>query len=153
MAGLFYQGNFCAECGNALASRRRPWPRYFCDDCAARSERNRHIKPLGALLVSIILLLLAFASRQTATQVEPVAVKPPVAVVSARDATARQKLALDAAPPETTVRVLCGARTLKGTPCRHRVSPGQRCAQHRGRPSMLKLDAMPAVLDAPKPVN
>lgn len=153
MAGLFYQGNFCAECGNALAAGRRLWPRYFCDDCAARLEPRRHAKSLGALLAGAVIVLFAFANRQTATQVAPAAVKPPVASVSALDATARQKIAPDAAKPEASVRVLCGARTRKGTPCRHRVSPGERCAQHRGKPSILKPDATTAVLDAPKPVN
>lgn len=150
MAGLFYQAQFCAECGNALDARRSLWPRYFCADCAARLERHRYVKPLGALLLGAVVALFTFASRQTATQINPSAAISS-ASVSALDATARQKLALDA--PEPAVRVLCGARTRKGTPCRHRVLPGQRCAQHRGQPSMLKQDVPAALLDAPKPVN
>lgn len=31
----------------------------------------------------------------------------------------------------------CGARTQKGTPCTHRVSSGQRCWQHAGKPAIL----------------
>jgi hypothetical protein len=55
--------------------------------------------------------------------------------VSARDATVRQSL-----KPRTEIeeRVLCGARTRKGTPCRRLVQPGQRCAQHRGMASLLE---------------
>jgi hypothetical protein len=42
--------------------------------------------------------------------------------------------------PKTEVveRVMCGARTKKGTPCRRLVPPGQRCAQHRGMASLLE---------------
>jgi hypothetical protein len=35
-------------------------------------------------------------------------------------------------------RVMCGARTKKGRPCRHLVPPGERCAQHRGMASLLE---------------
>ena len=153
MAGRFYQANFCAECGNALAAQRRWWPRYFCDECAARLERGRHTKLLGVLLVVVIISLLAFTGRRTATPINPAATTPPVVSVSALDATARQSLVLNAAKSEASPRVLCGARTRRGTPCRHRVPPGQRCAQHRGKPSMLKSATPGAVLDAPKPVN
>jgi hypothetical protein len=153
MAGLFYQGNFCAECGNTLTAGRRFWPNYFCDDCAARLGRSRHTKLLSALFIGAVVALLAFTSRQIIRPIDPAAVKVPSASVSALDATARQKLVLDVAKPEASTRVLCGARTLKGTPCRHRVLPGQRCTQHRGRPSMLKTDTTTVLLDAPKPVN
>jgi hypothetical protein len=40
-------------------------------------------------------------------------------------------------PKSAAERVICGARTKKGTPCKHLVPPGQRCPQHRGMASMV----------------
>src|ERR671936_317878 len=31
---VFYQANFCAECGNPMKPRFSLGPRYFCDECA-----------------------------------------------------------------------------------------------------------------------
>jgi hypothetical protein len=39
---------------------------------------------------------------------------------------------------DTVERVMCGARTKKGKPCRRLVPPGKRCAQHRGMASLLE---------------
>jgi hypothetical protein len=55
--------------------------------------------------------------------------------VSARDTVAERDLE---PKPEAVGRVMCGARTKKGTPCRHLVLPGQRCAQHLGMSSLLE---------------
>jgi hypothetical protein len=49
----------------------------------------------------------------------------------------------DTSPIDKPVRVQCGARTLKGTPCKRRVPEGERCAQHKGRPSILAVSSKP----------
>lgn len=123
---LFYHANFCAECGNELAPRFRWRPVHFCDDCAARLGAAR---PTLAAALGLALLL-GVALRRPA----------PPAPVSARDAILAHQgepaplEAREPPAPPVEERVFCGARTKKGTPCRHRVPPGQRCAQHRGRP-------------------
>ena len=141
MQSLFYQANFCAECGNPMTPRRWWQHRYLCDECAARLKRRGN---------AVVLMLLcgaatigAFAWRGWSAH-DSTAAKLPAA--SAFDAAAQLK------PPraETETRVLCGARTLRGTPCRHLVRPGERCAQHRGRPSLLDSAKTPA--PAPTPI-
>ena len=137
MRQFFYQANFCAECGNALPARpaSRYWrPRYFCAVCTQqrrqRSLLQRLILPLGMLFGAFGW---AFVARET---------KPPAAFSSATVTT--QTALMPASPPAATPReaepasVFCGARTRRGTPCRRLVQPGQRCAQHRGAPSLLE---------------
>lgn len=137
MRQFFYQANFCAECGNALPAGqvRASWrPQYFCSVCAQqqrqRSPFYRWLLPLAALLAT---LGWAFSAPETAP---PPA--QPAPSVTALNATA-QPMPITAPPlaPETTSE-FCGARTRRGTPCRRLVQPGQRCAQHRGQPSLLK---------------
>lgn len=149
-----YQANFCAECGVALEAEAvwAAWPwqaRYFCYVCAAERRRARRLKPAAVLLVGAASALLAFnssfTSHNTTGQRAP---QPSAPTVSAQDATAQQRVALPASGRSATgeVRVLCGARTKKGTPCRHLVPPGQRCAQHRGRPSLLDAASAAAAI-------
>jgi hypothetical protein len=136
---IFYQANFCAECGNAMKPRFSLGPRYFCDECEAQIGRRNYFKSVAGLLLCATLAVFALNRTLTpgpngqAPNAQPNAGAPPP--VSARDIVT----ALDPGPkPEAVERVMCGARTKKGTPCRHLVPPGQRCAQHRGMASMLE---------------
>jgi hypothetical protein len=131
MPDIFYQANYCAECGNALEQRQIWLPRYFCDDCAARRRRRGYVTPFS-LLAGLLVIAYRFNERPSGPPLERANMVAPA--VSAQDATPKQKLL---PLPETQERVMCGARTKKGTPCRRMVRPGRRCAQHRGMPSML----------------
>ena len=130
---IFYQANFCAECGNAMKPRFSWGPRYFCDECQAQMGRQSYLKPLAALLACAALAVFALNRSQPSNPNHQ-----PNPSVSARDATAAQN---PAPKPEPVERVLCGARTKKGTPCKRLVLPGQRCAQHRGMASLLEPKA------------
>jgi len=138
MRRFFYQANFCAECGNALRQRRVWWPRYFCDVCARQVRRRatawRWLAPLG--LLSFVLGLV-FATHDGYKSASPSNASLPTAPVSAFDASAQAKPLVAATEQAVTPSVFCGARTQRGKPCRRLVQPGQRCAQHRGRPSMV----------------
>lgn len=118
MRRLFYQGNFCAHCGNELDARSWWRPRYLCADCEKHLRRFRLAAPL---LLTIAILLASMSLRKFYPPSPP----PPV---SALDATAKQTPQYKI---ETEERVFCGALTKKGTPCRRLVRPGERCAQHR----------------------
>jgi hypothetical protein len=137
----FYQANFCAECGNRLAARRKNiillwWEsRYFCPECAVR--RGWHLpQTLAVCALGILVIGVALHFRRSESLVDRTASPVPAIspVVSAHDATAQLK---PAQPAEAEAARFCGARTKRGTPCRHRVRGNQRCAQHRGQPSML----------------
>ncbi len=136
MRTFFYQANFCAECGNALPARSvRFRPRYFCAVCAQqqrqRSPFYRWLLPLAALLAT---LGWAFVLPENTP---PTA--PPAPTVTALNATAQPLPTNVAAPTPAPASAYCGARTRRGTPCRRLVQPGQRCAQHRGQPSLLEV--------------
>jgi hypothetical protein len=133
MTNIFYQANFCAECGNMLEARQNWLPRYFCDDCAARRRRRGYVTPLS-LLAGLLVIAYVFNERDPSPSLDRTNMIAAPAAASARDATPRQNLL---PRPEAQERVLCGARTKKGRPCKRMVLPGQRCAQHRGMPSML----------------
>jgi len=133
MGNLFYQANFCAECGNPLVPREHRLPRYFCDDCGARIRRRGYLTPLS-LVAALVILIFTYWEREPAARLEQSQLFNPPAVVSAQDATARKIFPLKS---KTEDRSLCGARTKKGTPCRRLVRSGQRCAQHRGMESLL----------------
>jgi hypothetical protein len=133
MPNIFYQANFCAECGNMLEPRQNWLPRYFCDDCATRRRRRGYVTPLS-LLAGLLVIAYVFNERDTSPPLDRARMIAAPAAVSARDATPRQSLLPQ---PEAQERTLCGARTKKGSPCRRLVLPGQRCAQHRGMASML----------------
>jgi hypothetical protein len=137
MSNIFYQANFCAECGNLLEPRRNWFSRYFCDDCAARRRRRGYVTPLS-LLAGLLVIALLFSERRPPVTRERANMMPEPAAVSARDATPKQKLLPQIEPQE---RDICGARTKKGKPCRRMVLPGQRCAQHREMPSMIAQPA------------
>ncbi|MFN0110177.1 MAG: hypothetical protein ACKVZH_15080 [Blastocatellia bacterium] len=131
MRNLFYQGNFCSECGNRLKSRFSLRPRHFCDECAARLRQRSYVSPLAMLLLAGSAAVFAF-SYKAGNSSAPVA--KPAAPVSAEDTIVHRSLK----PAEAIEsKVICGARTKRGTPCRHLVKSGQRCAQHKGMPSML----------------
>ncbi|MEP7341597.1 MAG: hypothetical protein ABI977_27950 [Acidobacteriota bacterium] len=133
MRSPFYQASFCAECGNRIEPRSHFSRCYFCDDCAAQLKQRRLITPLAGLLLIVSLAVFAFSYKCGNTrnhQLPSNSVSP----VSAQDSIVNTK---SKPRTESTSRVLCGARTRKGTPCRHLVQPGQRCAQHRGLPSLL----------------
>lgn len=133
---VFYQANFCAECGNAMKPRFSWGPRYFCDDCAGQMGRGSHLKSILALLFGTTLIVTALNRTEPPASIHSSTAPQPESFVSARDATAMQTPGFKSEP--ATERVQCGARTKKGTPCKHLVPPGQRCAQHRGMPSMLQ---------------
>lgn len=130
----FYQANFCAECGNEMKPRAGWGPRYFCDECSLQMGRTHPVKWLLAVVLGSTLLVSAL---HRSDRVPPVARN---ASVSAIDATARREAAdaVAAAPAAAPERTTCGARTKKGTPCKHITPPGERCAQHRGMASMLE---------------
>lgn len=134
MRSPFYQANFCAECGNRIEPRSNFGRCYFCDDCAARLKQRRLVTPLAGLVLMASLAIFAFSYKRGNTRTDQPSSNPPISPVSAQDSIVNTKSKLRT---ESTSRVLCGARTRKGTPCRHLVQPGQRCAQHRGLPSLL----------------
>jgi len=141
----FYQANFCVECGNAMKPRFSWGPRYFCDDCAKQMGRGSYVKSILALLFGTTLIVTALNRTEPPEPANLPTTPAAVPDVSARDATAlRQPIIKTEAKAEATTRVLCGARTKKGMPCKHLVLPGQRCAQHRGKPSLLEQARPPA---------
>jgi len=137
MRSPFYQANFCAECGNRLEPRVRFGRLYFCDECAARLKQRKLLTPMAGWLLIASLTVFAFSYKRGSTRNQPPNAVTPESPVSARDSVVHPN-----PKPQTDSksRVFCGARTRRGTPCRHLVQPGQRCAQHRG---------MASVLDAP----
>ncbi|HZS07084.1 MAG TPA: hypothetical protein VFD58_19765 [Blastocatellia bacterium] len=139
MHRILYQSNFCAECGNR-PGRRRWWQHgYFCECCARRLGRRRAFWPMLFAVCVVLLGVTINTGRQETALERMTSLNTTTApVVSARDATAMLKAA-PAVPAPSPEYAVCGARTRKGTACRHRVKqPGQRCAQHQGMPSILK---------------
>jgi len=131
---IFYQANFCAECGNAMKPRFSWGPRYFCDECEAQMGRRSYFKPAAGLLLCATLAAFALNRTQTANPNGQSNVTPAPFVSASDTVTSRNP----EPKPETVERVLCGARTKKGTPCKRLVLPGRRCAQHRGMASLLE---------------
>ncbi|MFN7946139.1 MAG: hypothetical protein U0Z53_12365 [Blastocatellia bacterium] len=135
---LFYRSNFCAECGNRR--EKGDWrPGCFCAHCSRRT-RHRLWWPLSLICAALLCGTIIGVWWKNTTQSGSATLSPvTIPVVSAQDATATLRPA-----PLTSARLseaafLCGARTKKGTPCKHRVAQaGQRCAQHQGRASLLK---------------
>ena len=62
---IFYQANFCAECGNAMKPRFSLGPRYFCDECEAHMGRRNYFKSVAGLLLCATLAV--FALNRTFT--------------------------------------------------------------------------------------
>lgn len=137
MRSPFYQGNFCSECGNRLSARFSLRPRHFCEECATRLRRRSHVSPLAILLLIGSIAVFAISYKSAG---EPSVPPKPASAVSAQDTILNRSLK---PATDSTEKVFCGARTQRGTPCRHLVKPGHRCAQHKGKPSMLG--------DTPKP--
>jgi hypothetical protein len=81
-------------------------------------------------------LLLNSRPETPLDRLAPLGLSAPPAV-SAHDATALPR----PSPTAEAASAVCGARTKKGRPCKRRVRPGLRCAQHQGQPSMLKEQA------------
>lgn len=131
MRSPFYQGNFCSECGNPLQQRFQLRPRHFCDECATRLRQRSYVSPLAILLLAASVAVFAFSYK---TGNSPTRTDHSAVPISAEDTIVNRSL-----KPAVAVepKTLCGARTRRGTPCRRPVKPGQRCAQHQGRPSML----------------
>lgn len=137
-----YRANFCAECGNHIESHGSGqyfnfWPRYFCPDCAKRLKQHRLITPLTGLLLIASLVIFAFsykpannASHQGNYNLQSVPVSAQDSIVNAASMRRAENV-------ENKERVICGAKTKRGTPCRHVVQYGQRCKQHQGLSSML----------------
>ncbi|HWQ34350.1 MAG TPA: hypothetical protein VNQ79_15995 [Blastocatellia bacterium] len=140
MSRLFYQSNFCAECGNRQPPRRWWQSGCFCGHCARQQNRRRLLWPLSLLLCGILLgVALSPVRKNTAPAQFNGLSAVTVPAVSAQDATARLRPVSQTSAPPAAEFFLCGARTRKGTPCRHRVrQAGQRCAQHQGLASILK---------------
>lgn len=132
---IFYQANFCAECGNAMNPRPSWGPRYFCDECEAQMGRRSYFKPAAGLLLCATLAVFALNRTEAPNRSEQSNAGAAASSVSALDTATNRRLEPE---PETVERVLCGAQTRKGTPCKRTVLPGRRCAQHRGMPSLLE---------------
>ena len=132
MRNPFYQGNFCSECGNRLKPQFSFRPRHFCDECAARLRQRNYITPLAGFLLAGSLAVFAFSYKTK--RVPTAAIESATPAVSAQDSIVNRSLKTTIQP---SAKVFCGARTKRGTPCRHLVQPGQRCAQHKGMPSLL----------------
>ena len=126
MISLFYRTNFCAECGNEQDARKTWWSHpYLCRDCARRIGAYKRILPFIAVFV--ILAIAAIGWRSSSG--------PEVSAVNTIVNSSPNSKKIEEAPKP--VKVQCGARTRKGTPCKHLALPGERCAQHKGQPSML----------------
>jgi hypothetical protein len=132
---IFYQANFCAECGNAMKPRPSWGPRYFCEECEAQMGRLKYFKPVAGLLLCATLVVFALNRVDAPSRGEQSKVGATPPSVSALDTVTTRRPELES---ETVEHVLCGARTKKGTPCKRLVLPGQRCAQHRGMASLLE---------------
>jgi len=137
---IFYQANFCAECGNAMKPRLSFVPRYFCDECSAQMSVRNLFKPAAALLLCLTIVIFAINRTRQQEPNAPPTVRRSISDDSASPVQARDTLTKrNPIPnPPPVEHAICGARTKKGTPCRHLVSPGERCAQHRGMASMLE---------------
>lgn len=148
MPNLIYQANFCAECGVSCQPRRTWWPRYFCDDCSVRLRRQSLFNPLGSVIVIFCSLVAVWAWRSTAPASAPDEWRPSAKETQIYKPVRSQE---EPASAPVSVKVFCGARTRRGTPCRHLVSPGQRCAQHRGQPSIVSETAPPRASSPTEP--
>jgi hypothetical protein len=135
MRRFIYQGNFCAECGNALTPRRHWFARYLCDECEAQLRRSDRLPARGWpwLLIGSVAGLFYLFNHPTATTTPALAPPAVQTAVAAPLPVAAPAVAAEAEP------VFCGARTKRGTPCRRMVkTPNERCAQHRGQPSVAR---------------
>jgi len=158
-----YRPNFCAECGERLASRdwyariklcgRASW----CDACARRLGRVGFARVVRPTAVISIIAISAFAFGRYLRPAPPPliisrAANSPLSDLpvnfndSARTTNRKQGDATNqdvAGVEPEDAGYICGARTKKGTPCRRRVhAAGERCFQHKGMPAILPLDKL-----------
>jgi len=158
--------NYCAECGARLKRKGRlAWLNgSLCEDCGRRLGKTSFGRPLAVIaIIAIAAFALGRYPRPGAPPlvIERAANSPlsdlPVnlndtAKFASRNAnsgeiqqasddrSARQNAN---AGSDDDVVYLCGARTQKGTPCHRRVHfAGERCYQHKGRPSLLPLSKL-----------
>ena len=157
--------NYCAECGARL--KRKGWRAWLngslCEDCARRLEKTSFGRPLA------IIAIIAVAAFALGRSLRPEA--PPLVIERAansplsdlpvnlndtaksanqnKNSSENSKASDDHlrqtanAGSDDDVVYLCGARTQKGTPCHRRVHfAGERCYQHKGRPSLLPLSKL-----------
>jgi hypothetical protein len=141
MKRILYQSRFCAECGISLSPRSWWQHRYLCAHCVPRlSQRKLFWTTLsaGTLLLLALRLTPRHSELTSASSNVHANQMTATAPVSAYDAAVTPLASLE--PPVSPVTTFqCGARTKKGTPCKHRVAQaGQRCAQHQGRASILR---------------
>ena len=122
MKYIFFQGQFCARCGNELTDRSWWRPRSLCDRCEKALRRRR--------LLTILLILPGLVGGGMLIRRLPRPSLPAARPVSALDATPERSPDYQFEEEE---RVYCGALTKKGTPCRRLVRRGERCPQHQRR--------------------
>lgn len=140
MRAWSYQANFCAECGNRREARRWWQHRYFCAECAAQKGK-RHYFYFALLACAIGGLLFGWTLGNIRRETTLAHLTPPDSATSSTPSSvSAQDTAVQLKPApvmKSEVYVICGAQTKRGTACKHRVPPGQRCSQHKGRPSMI----------------
>ena len=134
---IFYQSNFCPECGNLKEQHLRWRHRYFCEHCAEKLGRRWDWLPIAFAVAGLAIgTLFNYGRREIIREVAVNQPAPAMAqsnlsgMVSAVDATAQLK----PAPYLSAGNFFCGARTQKGTACKHRVAvAGMHCFQHEGK--------------------
>lgn len=141
MPVIFYQSNFCPECGNRREAEpgKRRWlqHRYFCPACAAQLGHRWDWLPIAIAISGLALGTLVGRRPAVAPQVAAPLVSPATAGM-ALSPVAASEAQLKAAP-SPLASYFCGARTQKGRPCKHRVATeGQRCFQHQGMAAMKR---------------
>ena len=157
--------NYCAECGARL--KRKGWRAWLngsrCEDCARRLGKTRMARPLAAIAIIVVAAFVLGRSLRPAAPplvIERAANSPlsdlpvnrnDIAKFASRNTNSQSELAQtsdDRAARQSPAYAdgavyLCGARTQKGTPCHRRVHfAGERCYQHKGKPSLLPLSKL-----------
>jgi hypothetical protein len=156
------RANFCVECGERLARRRR-FARFagrFCDHCARRLGMVTVFRPL---IVVALITIAAFALGRYLRPAPPPmiiqrAANSPLSDSPVEFGRSSRPANLNAASKQDQRAAItneegyiCGARTRKGTPCRRRVhTAGERCFQHKGLPAMVPLEKLVIKPDSSK---
>ena len=156
--------NYCAECGAQMNPRSwRAWLRSsLCEACARRLGRS-FARPLAVIAILAIAafalgrylrpapppLIIQRAANSPLSDL-PISLSEPAKsgsrssqseIPPASDDRAARQIAKNGSADD--VVYLCGARTQKGTPCHRRVHfAGERCYQHKGKPSLLPLSKL-----------